>query len=137
LTKQRRILIGGAVLLLAGAIVWWAQRNDETAGAQDAARRRDVPVIIYVVASDSVVFEQAYAPAPWTTPSVASLITSTFVCEHQMTQRKTLAPELKTLAERLKTVGFGTGAFIANPLAGGLTDLNRGYVDYRPGSRCR
>jgi arylsulfatase A-like enzyme len=155
LTKQSGILFGGAVLLLAGAIVWWAQRNDETAGAQDAARRRDVPVIIYVVdtlradrlglygyaqstsaridalASDSVVFDQAYAPAPWTTPSVASLITSTFVCEHQMTQRKTLAPELKTLAERLKTVGFGTGAFIANPLAGGLTDLNRGYVDYR------
>lgn len=155
MTNQSRILFGCALLLLAAAIAWWAQRDDKTAGARDAGQRRDVPVIIYVVdtlradrlglygyaqstsaridalARDSVVFEQAYAPAPWTTPSVASMITSTFVCEHQMTQRKTLAPELKTMAERLQTIGFSTGAFIANPLAGGLTDLNRGYVDYR------
>jgi glucan phosphoethanolaminetransferase (alkaline phosphatase superfamily) len=95
LTKQRGILFGGA-LLLAAAIVWWAQRNDETAVAEDASQHRDVPVIIYVVdtlradrlglygyaqstsaridalASDSVVFDQAYAPAPWTTPSVST-----------------------------------------------------------------
>ena len=147
-------MLGCALLLLVAAVVWWTQRNAGTPIAQDASQHRDVPVIIYVVdtlradrlglygydrstsaridslASDSVVFEQAYAPAPWTTPSVASLITSTFVCEHQMTQRKKLAPELQTLAERLSTVGYGTGAFIANPLVGNLTDLGRGYNDY-------
>ena len=31
---------------------------------------------IDALAKESVVFEQAYAPAPWTPPSVASLITS-------------------------------------------------------------
>jgi arylsulfatase A-like enzyme len=147
-------LLGCALLSLVAAVVWWTQRNAGVPIAQDASQHRDVPVVIYVVdtlradrlglygydqstsaridglAGDSVVFEQAYAPAPWTTPSVASLITSTFVCEHQMTQRKKLAPELRTLAQRLNAVGYATGAFIANPLAGDLTDLNRGYTDY-------
>jgi arylsulfatase A-like enzyme len=152
--SQRRILIGSALILISAAIIWWTQRNVGTPDGPDPSGRRSVPVIIYVVdtlradrlgiygydqptsaridglASDSVVFQQAYAPAPWTTPSVASLITSTFVCEHQMTQRKKLAPELQTLAERLKRIGYDTGAFIANPLVGDLTELSRGYVDY-------
>jgi len=151
---QRSILFASALLLFAAAIAWWAQRDVATSVGPEAAQRRDVPVIIYMVdtlradrlglygydrptsaqidglTDDSVVFEQAYAPAPWTIPSVASLITSTFVCEHQMTQRKKLSPNLQTLAERLRTVGYETGAIIANPLAGDLTALNRGYVDY-------
>jgi arylsulfatase A-like enzyme len=152
--SRRRIVYVCALLLPVAAVLWWAQRDAGAPGLPEASQRRDVPVIIYLVdtlradrlglygydrstsaridglASDSVVFEQAYAPAPWTTPSVASLVTSTFVCEHQMTQRKKLAPELQTLAERLNSVGYGTGAFIANPLAGDLTGLNRGYAEY-------
>ena len=152
---SRRIVLGSVMLLLAAALTWWTLRDPGPAANRDASHGRDVPVIIYLVdtlradrlglygydqststavdrlAIDSVVFNQAYAPAPWTTPSVASLITSTFVCEHQMTQRKKLAPELRTLAERLNGAGYDTGAFIANPLAGEVTGLNRGYVDYR------
>ena len=91
---------------------------------------RATSAAIDALARDGVVFDQAYAPAPWTTPSVASLVTSTFVCEHQMTQRKKLAPELRTLAERLQDSGYETGALVANPLAGDVTGLNRGYTTY-------
>ena len=37
---------------------------------------------IDALAASAVVFERAYAPAPWTLPSVASLMTSAFPCEH-------------------------------------------------------
>jgi arylsulfatase A-like enzyme len=154
-TKRRNILLSGVLFMFAVGAAWWAQRDTSVPTGGAAPQTRQVPVIIYVVdtlradrlglygyqqptspriddlASDSVVFDQAYAPAPWTTPSIASLITSTFVCEHQMTQRKTLAPQLQTMAQRLGAVGYDTGAFIANPLAGELTQLNRGYKDYR------
>jgi arylsulfatase A-like enzyme len=131
-------------------------RNNEAAahGAitkKKTAEPANVPIVIYLVdtlradrlglygyergtswrldalAAESVVFEQAYAAAPWTIPSVASLFTSTFVCEHQLTHRQKLNIGLKTLAERLKSAGYATGSFIANPLAGHLTDLHRGF----------
>ena len=85
-------------LLIVGVITggWWIWQ---------ATMYRSVPVVIYLVdslradrlgfygyterptspnldelAKESVVFEQAHATAPWTLPSVASLITSVFPC---------------------------------------------------------
>jgi arylsulfatase A-like enzyme len=117
--------------------------------------RRDVPVIIYVVdtlradrlgvygyalpttpnldelAAESVVFEQAYAPSPWTLPSVASLITSTFVCEHGLTRgKKQLNASVETLAEKLSKVGFITAGYYNNLLVGSMAALDRGYQDF-------
>jgi len=143
-----RSIIGLCLLLLVAGGWWIVQAN---------FFRRDVPVIIYLVdtlradrlgfygyprptsqeldalAAESVVFEQAYAPAPWTLPSVAGLITSTFSCENGMTERKKLNPALKTLAERLKGAGYFTGGVYHNIWIGPLTDLDRGYevFDYR------
>ena len=37
---------------------------------------------LQALAAESAVFEHAYSAAPWTLPSVASLVTSTYVCEH-------------------------------------------------------
>ena len=117
-------------------------------------RRRDVPVIIYLVdtlradrlgfagydrptspvldelAKESVVFEQAYAPAPWTLPSVASLITSSFPCENGMTERKRLNPAFRTFAERLRDHGYFTGGVYHNVWIGPLTGLDRGYDEF-------
>ena len=132
-----------------------AVRTEHSATAQDNySRRANVPVVIYLVdtlradrlglygykrttswrldalAAESAVFEQAYAAAPWTIPSVASLFTSTFTCEHQMTHRQKLSTELKTLAEHLQSTGYATGSFTANPLAGHLTDLHRGFDEF-------
>src|SRR5574338_446330 len=40
------------------------------------------PALALFLASSGVVFEQASAAAPWTLPSVASLLLSQFACEH-------------------------------------------------------
>jgi arylsulfatase A-like enzyme len=91
--------------------------------------RRTSPQID-ALARDSVVFDQAYAPAPWTLPSVTSLVTSTFVCEHgAVSNRNKLGPDLPTLAGQLRSVGYTTAGIYANPYEGtGFPD--RHYADY-------
>jgi arylsulfatase A-like enzyme len=143
LLSRKGLLAGCLLILMLSAGYWWL--NDSGSSSRDA------PVIIYLVdtlradrlglygyprptspildslADESVVFEQAYAPAPWTLPSVASLMTSTFACEHGLEQRKKLSPELMTLAERLKTAGYFTGSLYHNVWVGPLAGLDRGY----------
>lgn len=144
--SRRRILPG--VILLAvfaiGAWALWLQRSSTP----------DVPVIIYLVdtlradrlglygyskvtspnldalAAESVVFDNAYAPAPWTLPSVASLLTSTFPCEHGLLmERKKLSPSSLTLVEQLASAGYVTQGFHENIYVGDLAGLDRGYAD--------
>jgi arylsulfatase A-like enzyme len=86
------------------------------------------------LAAESVVFEAASAPAPWTLPSVASLMTSTFPCEHGVLVDGDLLPEsIIPLAERLRADGFGTISLYANPYAGEMSGLVRGFDHYRQG----
>ena len=80
------------------------------------------------LAAEGVVFEQCSAPAPWTLPSVVSLLTSTFACEHRvLVDGQRIAPSLEPLAARLKKMGYTTASFLANPYAGPMTGLDRGY----------
>jgi arylsulfatase A-like enzyme len=81
------------------------------------------------LAADSVVFDAAYAPAPWTVPSVASILTSTFACEHGLVDgRSRLSGSIETLAERLSKAGYDTGAYYANLWVGPTWGLDRGYA---------
>jgi arylsulfatase A-like enzyme len=80
------------------------------------------------LAAESVVFEDAYAPAPWTLPSTVSLLTSQPLCRHGVSiDGETVAPELATLAERMRARGWRTGSLFANPFAGPLSGLDRGF----------
>lgn len=80
------------------------------------------------LAAEGVVFEQAHAPAPWTLPSVPSIMTSTFPCEHGVVVNGDRLPSaLVPLAERLRTAGRPTAAFYANPYVGPMSGLDRGY----------
>ncbi|MHC4234635.1 MAG: sulfatase [Planctomycetota bacterium] len=80
------------------------------------------------LATRGVVFEQCHAAAPWTLPSVASLLTSTFPCEHGvLLDRQKIGEALEPLAERLKRAGYATASFYANGYAGPMTGLDRGY----------
>ena len=82
------------------------------------------------LAADSVLFENAFAPAPWTKPSIASLLTSHYPQVHGVTSHEgefwndasdeaarigILSDEVITLAESLQSVGYATAAFITNP----------------------
>jgi len=82
---------------------------------------------IDALAVESVVFEHAYSPAPWTLPAVVSLLIGTFPCEHLvLVDGQKIASEQQPLAERLSAAGFRTAAFISNPYAGKMTGLDRG-----------
>lgn len=139
--------IAATILILWVAFGWWALRPFFL--RPDAPP--DVPIIIYVVdtlradrlglygyaestspridelAADSVVFDQAYAPAPWTPPSIASLITSTFACEHGVNGWAKLNSVVPTLAEQLSDLGLKTASYHSNLFLSPMLNLDRGY----------
>jgi len=144
--SNKKISAGILVLVLAGGGWWIAQLREPAV---------NWPVIIYLIdtlradrlglygydkstspridalASESVVFERANAPAPWTLPSVASILSSTFACEHGViVDGQKLSPSFDTLPERLRSIGYATGGYYANPYVGPATGLDQGYDLY-------
>mgnify|MGYP001307795094 CR=1 FL=1 len=79
------------------------------------------------LASESVQFERAFAQAPWTKPSIASLFTSLAPDTHRVLSHdgkyadgdrastEALPQEASTLAEGFQQAGYATAAFVANP----------------------
>lgn len=65
----------------------------------------------------SVVFERAYAPAPWTVPSLAGLMTGRYPVEvGAYTNADVLADEAVTLAELFRAQGYATATFNTHAL---------------------
>jgi arylsulfatase A-like enzyme len=90
--------------------------------------RRPTTPNIDALARESVVFDQAYAPAPWTLPSVVSLVTSTFPREHgTLHDHQKLSKSLMPLAQRLQRFHYNTLGLIANSFAGRDYGLDRGF----------
>jgi arylsulfatase A-like enzyme len=138
-----------ALLALAGAALLAA--CGRAPPATTPAAPGEVPVVLYLIdtlradrlglygygkptspqldalARESVVFDAAYAAAPWTLPSVGSLLTSTYSCEHGLLRHnQRLSPKLATLAERLQARGYATGGYFQNAIVGPLSGLDRG-----------
>ena len=68
------------------------------------------------LAEDATVFTHAFANAPWTPPSHASMFTGMLPSGHGCTHRyPKLDPGLPTLARLLDEAGWQTGAFSSNP----------------------
>lgn len=81
------------------------------------------------VASGGALFERAWANAPWTVPSHASMFTGLMPSEHGCTGKSprfdSAAP---TLAEILSGAGYETIAFYSNPwLTDNMTGILRGF----------
>ncbi len=86
---------------------------------------------IDAIARESVVFENAYAPAPWTVPSVTSMHTGLCPLAHQTTDRLARVPDtLDTLAERMRAAGYYTGAVVWNAYLRPSTNLTQGFDQY-------
>ena len=84
-----------------------------------------------VLAAEGVLFKNAYAPAPWTLPSLASMMTSSWICEHGVVTDKHKLPEsMLTLAEYLKDRGYTTLGLYGNAYAGPDFGLDQGYDAY-------
>ena len=68
--------------------------------------------------------------ATWTKPSVASLLTSLYSFTHGIVNDYDTIPKgASTLAEQLRAAGYVTAGIVANPFAGRLSGLQRGF-DY-------
>jgi arylsulfatase A-like enzyme len=88
---------------------------------------------IDALAREAVVFEQAYGPAPWTLPAVASLMTSTFPCEHRvLNDHRWLVDALVPLPERLKRLDYTTLGLFASVYSGPHYRIGRGYDELAP-----
>ena len=84
-------------------------------------------------------FGNALAPAPWTVPSVASILTGRDPVRHgagvfaspianlDKEIPSPISPDVATLAERLSEEGFETAAFVAHPWFESRYGLERGF----------
>jgi len=67
------------------------------------------------LASEGVVFSDAWSAAPWTLPSHASLFASLYMSEHGVWDRRfRLSERATTIAEVLSDEGYETGAFTSS-----------------------
>jgi len=91
---------------------------------------RDTTPFLKKLGAQGLVFDDCQAQATWTKPSVASLLTSLYSITHGIRRDDDTIPSgAATLAERLRGAGYVTASLVANPLAGRLSGLERGF-DY-------
>lgn len=85
-------------------------------------------------AAKSIVFERAYAPAPWTKPSVASLHTGLYPSAHTIQRpRAALPEEVVTIAEILQSEGWSTASVTSNSLLAERFGYGQGFDFYDTG----
>jgi arylsulfatase A-like enzyme len=106
------------------------------------ATRSVTPFLDDLAADGGAIFWNAYANAPATSPSIASLLTSRYVSQHGVaTNRRGALPVSElTLPEILKQNGYATGAFTANFIMSAKRGFDQGFDEYvmfrrRPGKR--
>lgn len=83
--------------------------------------------------SRSLVVDQMIAQAPWTKPSVASMLTSLMPQDHGVVHENTdnvLGGELVTVAESLQAAGFRTACFSENPHIQPSLGFAQGFDDF-------
>ena len=82
------------------------------------------------LARESVRFERAYSSAPWTQPSVASLMTSRMPSRHRVQNLLDSLPEdERTLAEALSEGGYATHAVISHHLINQEFGFQQGFTE--------
>jgi arylsulfatase A-like enzyme len=81
------------------------------------------------IAKEGVLFKNAFSPAVWTVPSMASIFTGTYPSRHGAVSRhRYLGHELFTLAEVLRDEGYRTIVYSNNPFVSAKeTGLARGF----------
>lgn len=84
------------------------------------------------LASEGVVFEHAWATAPWTLPSHASIMTGRYPSELKTSKFTPLDATYPTLAEVMGARGYRTGGFSANVyFATRASGIGRGFAHFR------
>jgi arylsulfatase A-like enzyme len=88
---------------------------------------------IDALAERGVLFESAFASAPWTWPSTASILTGLTSAEHGVSSDEAcyLAEELSTFAEVMQRAGWTTGGFTGNPLICRSKSFDQGFERFQ------
>jgi arylsulfatase A-like enzyme len=82
-------------------------------------------------AREAIVFEDAWAQAPWTRSAVASIFTGLHVGTHGLDRvDRQLSAELPTLAESLHAGGYRTAGFSANPVVSRRFGFDQGFESW-------
>ena len=99
----------------------------EPYGAADA----ETPALADL-ARDGIVFEHAFATAPVTAPSHASILTGLYPPRHGVRNNLThhLGDGIPTLADRLSAAGYRTAAFVSAIVLEARYGLDRGFEVY-------
>lgn len=96
-------------------------------GAYGYAKRSTSPNVDRF-AADSVLFESAASTAPWTTPSVAAMLTGRYPRRHGFnTVPSRLPPQEVSIAEVFLEHGYRTYAVVANMCASRATSFDSGF----------
>src|SRR5258705_11130146 len=83
------------------------------------------------LAAESVVFDAAYAAAPLTLPSLATLFTGRWPEERGVSSNEAALPQgVPTLASELRERGWRTGAVVSNFVLNGSAGLAQGFDRY-------
>ena len=92
---------------------------------------RDTTPNLNKLAARGVVFERAFASAPWTAPSHASMFTGEIASRCFAGFRSRLDRSIPTIAETTRALGYRTAGFVANlTFCARETGLNRGFSHY-------
>jgi arylsulfatase A-like enzyme len=139
--SRRTALVLAALLATAAAREAPARAPDVVVIVVDTLRadrlgvygsRRGLTPFLDAFARRAHVAERAYAQAPWTSPSVASLFTSRYPSQHGIVGfDSVLGAGETTLAEVLREAGYATGAFSANGLLSRNAGFDQGFNTYR------
>lgn len=93
--------------------------------------KRDNSAVLERLAPESAIFDNAFATAPWTLPSHASMFTGEYPEALSANYTTALSAAAPTLAERLSERGYRTAGFVANHHYTGFdTGLARGFAEY-------
>lgn len=106
-------------------------RRDVTAPGNPPNDFREMTPVFDRLAREGLTFTQAWANAPWTVPSHASIFTGLLPSQHGCTSAQPRLPAYnQTAAEHLAGAGYATAAFYSNPwLADRTTGVLRGFQE--------
>jgi arylsulfatase A-like enzyme len=85
---------------------------------------------ICALADGGTRFQWALSAAPYTAPSIASILTSRYPSDHRVTQSAVsfLGNESVSVAEILQDAGYTTAAFVSNPVLDRGRNLAQGFT---------
>ncbi len=106
-------------------------------------KRKTSPCLDEFARINAVLFESAYAQAPYTLPSHMSMLTGLYPEAHGVLspavddpdtgepRTATLAPSVRTLAQMLRDTGYFTSAFTDGGLVSACYGFDNGFSEYR------